>query len=100
MNLTSQNDTLIIKDLPELTAAQAPRIRKELNEAFVPPHKNANLHCDTLDFLDSTGLGVLISLHKKAAQEGGRLTLLHPKPTIVQLLELTRLHRFFDIVAA
>ena len=100
MNITSQNDTLVIRDLSELTAAEAPSIRKELNEAFAPPHKNADLHCESLEFLDSTGLGVLISLHKKAAQEGGKLTLLHPKPTIVQLLELTRLHRFFDIVAA
>lgn len=98
MNIYSDNDTLVIKDLSQLTAAEAPGFRKEITRAFESPHKNADLHCDLLEFLDSTGLGVLIALNKRATEAGGKLTLFHPRPNIIQLLELTRLQHLFHIV--
>lgn len=100
MQLSTKDQTLIITELPELTAAQAPQVKKALHQAFTASHKDAVLHCESLEFLDSTGLGVLISLHNKASKDGGQLTLRHPNAPILQLLELTRLDRLFHIVTA
>jgi anti-sigma B factor antagonist len=49
-------------------------------------------------FLDSCGLGALISLHKTACTRNGAVRLLNPTPPVQQILELTRLHRVFEIV--
>jgi len=43
-------------------------------------------------------LGALIALHKSVAANKGMLRILQPTPTAQQILELTRLHRVFEIV--
>ncbi|WP_150275846.1 STAS domain-containing protein [Paenibacillus tepidiphilus] len=49
-------------------------------------------------FVDSTGLGVIVSSYKKCAENGGtiRLTSLHPN--VLKVFELTRLTNVFEIV--
>ncbi|WP_151734596.1 STAS domain-containing protein ['Paenibacillus yunnanensis' Narsing Rao et al. 2020] len=49
-------------------------------------------------FIDSTGLGVIVSTYKKCAENGGtiRLTALHPN--VLKVFELTRLTNVFDII--
>ena len=51
-------------------------------------------------FIDSSGLGVLLSLNKTLRTQGGILKLLNPSNAVAQLIELTRLHRVFEIVHA
>ena len=48
-------------------------------------------------FIDSAGLGSLVSLLKNCNQCGKRLALASPTPQIRQIIELTRLHRLLDI---
>jgi anti-anti-sigma regulatory factor len=42
----------------------------------------------------------LITLHKKVCARGGGLRVVNPSPGARQILELTRLHRVFEIVQA
>ena len=49
-------------------------------------------------FVDSSGLGMLIALHKTMVGRGGSVRILNPTPSVQQILELTRLHRVFEIV--
>ena len=51
-------------------------------------------------FIDSSGLGVLLSLNKSFRAQGGVLKLLNPSAAVLQLVELTRLHRVFEITHA
>jgi len=39
-----------------------------------------------------------VALQKTAAERQGRIRLLNPTPRVQQILELTRLHRVFEIV--
>ena len=48
-------------------------------------------------FIDSAGLGSLVSLLKGCTQHGKHLVLATPTPQVRQIIELTRLHRLFDI---
>ena len=41
---------------------------------------------------------MLISLHKTACSRQGSLRILNPTPGVLQILELTRMHRIFEIV--
>jgi len=60
--------------------------------------KNIDIDLSQTMFLDSCGLGALISLHKTACTRSGAVRLLNPTPPVQQILELTRLHRIFEIV--
>jgi anti-sigma B factor antagonist len=48
--------------------------------------------------VDSCGLGALVALHKTAAAHGGVLRLINPTPPVQQILELTRMHRIFEVI--
>ena len=99
MNTERKDNTLLVSDIRELTAATAPEVKASVRKIFTDGLIHIDFDCSTLDFVDSSGLGALISLQKLANERGGKLRLLSPKPGVVQVLELTRLHRVFEIVA-
>lgn len=47
-------------------------------------------------FLDSAGLGLLISLVKRAATRGGDVTLVQAQPQVKMVLEITRVNKIFS----
>ncbi len=100
MNIDSIQETLRISQIKELTSVSAAELKDQARLRFTAGLKNMDFDASTLEFIDSSGLGALISLQKLATERGGRFRLIAPKPTIVQVLELTRLHRVFDIVPA
>jgi anti-sigma B factor antagonist len=48
-------------------------------------------------FIDSSGLGALLSGHKQAALHGGKLVLVNIQPPVLSMFEITRLNRVFEI---
>ncbi len=99
MTTERKDTTLHISGIRELTAGVAPEVKNQLRLNFQDGLLNIDFDCSSLDFVDSSGLGALISMQKLANERGGKLRLLAPKPTVVQVLELTRLHRVFEIIA-
>jgi anti-sigma B factor antagonist len=61
-------------------------------------HKNIEIDLSETRFIDSCGLGALVALHKTACGHKGVVRLLNPLPPVQQILELTRMHRIFEIV--
>lgn len=99
MNTERKDTTLYVSHIHELTAGAASEVKNQVRHHFVNELIHIDFDCSTLEFVDSSGLGALISLQKLTNERGGKLRLLSPKPNVVQLLELTRLHRVFEIVA-
>lgn len=50
-----------------------------------------------VDFIDSSGLGALLSGYKNANRRASTFALACLKPRVRSMFELTRLHRVFDI---
>ena len=102
MNIERQNGTLNITGLRELCATNARSFRKEVSAALYPELKTIEIDLSNAGFVDSSGLGALVSLYKAANQghhNGGViLRLLHPPSAVQQVFELTRMHHLFEIV--
>ncbi|MCP5519252.1 MAG: STAS domain-containing protein [Verrucomicrobiales bacterium] len=90
--------TLRVTDLPEMTAANATDVRDAVRKVITPDCRTLQLDLSQTSFLDSSGLGALVGLHKTMRLQEGILQILHPTPAVMQLLELTRLHRLLEIV--
>ncbi|MGL5017551.1 MAG: STAS domain-containing protein [Luteolibacter sp.] len=99
MNIERKDTTLHVTEIRELTAGVAPDVKNQLRQHFAAGLIDIDFDCSSLEFVDSSGLGALISMQKLANERGGKLRLLSPKPSVIQLLELTRLHRVFEIVS-
>jgi anti-sigma B factor antagonist len=100
MNIQILKQTLSITGLSELSAANAVAFRDQTRAALTDQIKTLDVDMSLTRFVDSSGLGALISVHKTLVSRGGTVRILNPTPTAQQILELTRLHRVFEIVKA
>ena len=58
---------------------------------------NVVLNCEALNYIDSTGLGVLVSVFSK---DSGRLSIVGLKPHLFRIFEITGLTNAFHIEVA
>ena len=98
MKMQVQGNTLIIAEIKELGAANANGFRDWVRSSMTDGQKNIDVDLSQTTFIDSCGLGALIALQKTAGARQGTLRLLRPQTQVQQILELTRLHRIFEIV--
>src|SRR5690625_2932976 len=73
----------------------------ELKERMLQLGENGKTHLivdlEEVRFIDSSGLGALLSGHKSATLRNGSFKLCNLQPQVQSMFELTRLHRVFDI---
>ncbi|WP_413166953.1 STAS domain-containing protein [Capilliphycus salinus ALCB114379] len=50
-----------------------------------------------VEFIDSSGLGALVTALKSSRKQGCRLVLCHPSATVKLILEITQLDRVFEV---
>ena len=72
----------------EVDMATAPQLRDTLLELVDAGATSIALDCRGLDFLDSSGIGVLIAVRKRLGDDGS-LTLEAPPAHVRKVLELT-----------
>jgi anti-sigma B factor antagonist len=98
MKMQIEGETLRVSDLKELGTANSNEFRDQARAALSPLQRNIEVDLSQTTFIDSCGLGALISLHKTACSRNGMVRLVNPTPGVQQILELTRMHRIFEIV--
>lgn len=98
MNIEDKDETLVVGGIEELAAGNAAQVRDDVRGALRDPHKTVDIDLSGTRFLDSSGLGALIALHKTMMARSGQVRLLNPTPVATQVLELTRMHRLLEIV--
>jgi anti-sigma B factor antagonist len=77
--------------------ATAPQLRDTLNGIVDAGTTRIVLDCRALDFLDSSGIGVLIAVRKRLGDDG-TLTLESPPAHVRKVLELTGVSAHVEIV--
>ncbi len=81
----------------EVDIATAPKLREKLVELASQGVHQVVVDLDGVEFLDSTGLGVLIGGMKRLRGHDGDLTLVCTQPRILKVFEITGLNRAFAI---
>lgn len=71
--------------------------RENIIDLLAQGHKNFIFDLNKVDYIDSAGLGVVVALHKKAAQAGGLVTIRGLHGVVKDLFELTRLTQVLHI---
>lgn len=100
MNILQRDGTLNVSQIKYLVAANAGLFREKVQAAMSPELKVIEVDFSEIDRVDSHGLGALLLVHKTACSRHGEvpLRLLNPQPSVQQVLELTRMHRIFEII--
>lgn len=81
----------------EVDLETAPRLKSRLAEAVENGTSNIVVNLAAVEFLDSSGLGVLIGGLKRCKEAGGMLALVSPRRPVRKVLSVTGLDRVFPI---
>lgn len=76
---------------------EATELREKFNDLIDNGEKHIKLDFSKCNFIDSTGLGVLVSVYKKLTEKNGSLKLYSLNPQVMKVFKLTRLDQVFDI---
>lgn len=86
--------TVIEVDVDRLDAAAAPALKTRLQKRMEGSTRKILLNLERVAFMDSTGLGVLVSLVKMLGRDGA-IAVTGVQPPVRRLFELTRLDTVF-----
>lgn len=84
----------------ELDVATSPMLRERLIRLVSEGSSNLVLDLEGVDFLDSTGLGTIVSVLKRARTRGGDLRLVSTQARIHRLFEITGLDKAVPLRAS
>lgn len=88
--------TLLMLD-GRLDASTAPGFKQRFRELAGAGNVRFVLDLSGVDFLDSSGLGVLVSALQQVGRKGGDVKISAPRPEMKSLFALTRLNKIFEI---
>ena len=93
----SAGAVLVVKPTAKRLDAQAVTDFKEQMAGFISGgNHHIALNLADVDFIDSSGLGAIVSSLKKVGTEG-EMVICGAKETVMALFKLTRMHRVFRI---
>jgi len=93
----NMNDSQIIRVEERLDSGNAGELKIKASELIASGTGKLILDLTDTKFIDSIGLGALVSILKQTAQNDSKVVLTSLSPQVRQIFELTRLYRLFDI---
>ena len=92
-------ETKIIQPVGILDGIQGNKLRREVLDLIQAGAKNILIDCEKIKFVDSSGLGALVTIMRSAKQVNGRFAICSINDQIKMLLELTSMNKVLAIVA-
>jgi anti-sigma B factor antagonist len=89
--------THVITVSGEIHVSTAPEFSRRLNAALALGKTGFVVDLTPTEFIDSTGLSVLLNGLRRVTRQRGRMALVCTNPTVLRLFEITRLDTTFDI---
>jgi anti-sigma B factor antagonist len=96
---TRQVEGVTIVDLSgRITLGEASVVvRDVIKDLISKGNKKILLNLVEVNFIDSSGIGVLVSSFSTVRSQGGELKLVNPSKRIRDLLQITKLYSLFDV---
>lgn len=98
LQVKHDRDVLIIRLAGELDHHTAEQVRRAIESEFSKGiYEHLVFNMADLDFMDSSGLGVILGRYKMVSERGGKMTLCNMRPSIHRLMEMSGMFRILSI---
>lgn len=97
LEVDERNGHTVLAVTGEVDVYTAPRLRERLVELVTEGKRKIVVNLEGVDFLDSTGLGVLVGGLKRLRSNDGDMSLVSTQPRILKVFEITGLTKVFAI---
>jgi anti-sigma B factor antagonist len=95
----TSNGIIIVSfdNVNRFNALIAEPVKEQMKSFFVKPNTKLILNMEGVDFVDSTGFGVFLSIMKTANNNYGFFKICNITPGVMELFKLLQLHNVFEI---
>jgi len=92
-------DIIVVRfdNVNRFNALIAEPVKEQLKDYYQKPQTKLILNLEDIDFVDSTGFGVFLSIMKTANNSYGFFKICNIKPEVMELFKLLKLHNVFEI---
>jgi anti-sigma B factor antagonist len=97
LEVTERGSWAVLAVAGEVDVATVPRLREQLHSLVAQGRHHIVVDLEGVDFLDSTGLGVLVGALKRVRTNGGELALVCTQSRIRKVFEVTGLTKVFSL---
>jgi len=98
-NIDIQESKAVIELEGRLDTPSAPSVESEVAKVSAAPDiKECTVDCSNLTYISSSGLRILISLHKSFLKKQGSLSIKSLSPEIKEVFDMTGFSNIFTIV--
>ncbi len=94
-----QGDRAVIEVAGEVDVYSAPQLRERIGELVEQGHQHLVVDLQRVEFMDSTGLGVLVGGLKKVRAHQGSLNLVCTQDHLLKIFRITGLSKVFALHA-
>jgi anti-sigma B factor antagonist len=95
--ITVAENHVLVSLSGSIYSEEAAQLRESLIGYIENEHKQFVINLGDVDYIDSTGLGTLVAVQKRALKKGGSVVIKDIKGLVKELFELTRLIKVFEI---
>lgn len=97
IDVSKKGEIIILKGSGSLDADNIAAFKKTAYDMLDKGTLKFVIDASEIDFVDSMGLGVLISLLRRVKQNDGDIKIASLTPDVQTIFEITKLHRLFDV---
>lgn len=99
LSLGSRNERgwTVVDVKGEVDLFTAPKFREHVVALVEKDQRKIAVNLEDVEFMDSTGLGVLVGVLRRLKERDGELALLGPQGSVLRVLTVTGLNRVFPI---
>lgn len=94
---TTSENILEIKPVGEVDIYTSPELKNKIFELIEEKKQDITINGEYLEYIDSTGLGVLMGIYKKLQEKNLNIKVINLKPNIYKLFDITGLNKIFNI---
>lgn len=98
VEMEKHRGTLVVRLIGELDHHTADQVRISLDEEIARGGcRHIVLSLESLQFMDSSGIGVILGRYKLIKQKGGRMAVCGVNPPVYRLLEMSGLFKIMSV---
>lgn len=97
IKLREVGDVAVLNLSGRLDLANGSTLKDQLKQLFTDGKSQIHLNLAEVEFINSSGLGALVSIMKEVRLIKGRLTLSNPASYVQEIFEITQLSHIFEI---
>lgn len=87
----------IVEIIGELDILTSVEFKKSLNDMLNELESNIKLNCENLFYIDSTGLGVIISMLNRVKNSNNNISIINAQANIDKLIRISGLDKVIEI---